>query len=53
MSVEALQAENKELRFALDKEIDERNKIHESQPAEEIEMDELFTYIKDKKTEPT
>lgn len=33
--------------------IDERNKIHESQPAEEIEMDELFTYIKDKKTEPT
>ena len=33
--------------------IDERNKTHESQPAEEIEMDELFTYIKDKKTEPT
>ena len=27
MSIEALQAENKELRFALDKEIDERNKI--------------------------
>ena len=27
MSIEALQAENKELRFALDREIDERNKI--------------------------
>ena len=27
MSIEALQAENKELRFALDKEIEERNKI--------------------------
>ena len=27
MNVEALQAENKELRFALDKEIDEKNKI--------------------------
>ena len=27
MNVEALQAENKELRFALDREIDEKNKI--------------------------
>ena len=27
MNIEALQAENKELRFALDREIDERNKI--------------------------
>ena len=27
MSIESLEAENKELRFALDKEIEERNKI--------------------------
>ena len=33
--------------------VDERNKKCESKIVEEIEMDELFAYIKDKKTEHT
>ena len=33
--------------------VDEGEKICESKMVEEIEMDELFTYIKDKKTEHT
>ena len=33
--------------------VDEGDKICESKMVEEIEMDELFTYIKDKKTEHT
>ena len=33
--------------------VDEENKSTESKTVEEIEMDELFTYTKDKKTEHT
>ena len=33
--------------------VDEGEKICESKMVEEIEMDELFAYIKDKKTEHT
>ena len=33
--------------------VDEENKSTKSKTVEEIEMDELFTYTKDKKTEHT
>lgn len=49
MNVEALQAENKELRFALDKEIDERNKIglmYDDLCKEKIELEKELIFYK-------
>lgn len=47
MNVEALQAENKELRFALDKEKEERNKIglmYEELLKEKVELEKRIEF---------
>ena len=49
VNIEALQAENKELRFALDREIDERNKIgvmYEELQKKYAEMEKEIAYMK-------
>ena len=49
MNIEALQAENKELSFALDREIDERNKIgvmYEELQKKYAEMEKEIAYMK-------